>query len=194
MFPTKRTINARLEALEEETTNENPRLEVLPEVMRYNTEPRLTADLMFRGFVVEREPQTDGPGRSMVRLQTTPSMRDVTHAVLWHTEGPTAPKDEIRIAWDDDRREAVLEAADSDVVSETPTLPSDPVVVADGDGWEAVVTADRVVENMILRQAEAETFDYEILGPVPPWIDGTDEYDLVEVDAEPVPYADRRPT
>lgn len=191
MFPTKRSIAARIDALEADITTAGDRLEVLPKSMLYADEPRLTVSLASRGFVVEREPQTDGPADPMVRLQTTPSLREVSQAVLWHTEGPTAVSDDVRIAWDDDRLAEILAAADAEVVHDVPDLPDERVVVAEGEGWEAVAPADRVVETMILRRSAAENADYEIRGPVPPWVDGADEYDLVEVDADPVPYADR---
>lgn len=45
-----------------------------------------------------------------------------------------------------------------------------------------------------MKRSEAERWGYDILGPAPPWIDGTDDIDLVAVDAEPVPVDERRPT
>ncbi|WP_306052031.1 hypothetical protein [Natronococcus wangiae] len=42
--------------------------------------------------------------------------------------------------------------------------------VVEGKGWEAVALTDRVVENMIMKRADTERHDDEILGSVASWI------------------------
>lgn len=66
-----------------------------------------------------------------------------------------------------------------------PTIPPDPVVVNEGDGWQAVVPSDRVITNMVHRRGDAEYHGFGILGPVELPTADADEYDLVETDADP---------
>ena len=198
----KRNIKNRIEALEkrlndleDQVTAEGDRLEMLAGYgFMYADEPALTDYLVSLGFVVEREEQVHGNGYEDVMVHTTPSASDVFHSVLWHYDGPTAPRDDLRIAWDDNRLKAVLANAEYPVEHNTPEFPDDLVIVDEGDGWRAVALADHAVENMVLKRSTAENYGYDIIGSVPSRIDDADEYDLVEVDAEPVPYADRRPT
>jgi len=195
MRPTRRNLEKRLGDLEDQVTAEGDRLEMLGGyALMYAGEPTLSDYLVSLGFVVEREEREHGNGHEDVVVYTTPSASDVFHSVLWHYDGPTAPRDDLRIAWDDDRLEAVLADAEYPAEYDPPELPDDPVVVDEGDGWRAVTPAEYVVENMVLKRSAAENYGYDILGPVPSRIDEGDEHDLVEVDADPVPYADRRPT
>lgn len=64
--------------------------------------------------------------------------------------------------------------AELDVPAET-----ERIVVAEGEGWVAVVPSDRVITNTGERRGGAEYHGHEILGPVRiPLADGAD-YDLV---------------
>ncbi|MFC7155181.1 hypothetical protein ACFQPA_06895 [Halomarina halobia] len=191
----KRTLEQRLGELEGQVTTEGDRLETLAgDALMYADEPALTDYLVSLGFVVEREERVHSTGHEDVMVHTTPSASDVFHSVRWHSDGPTTPHDACRIAWADDRLEAVLATAEHPVEYDTPELPIDSVTVDEGDGWRAIAPAGHVVENMVLRRSAAENYGYKILGPVPSRIADADELDLVEVDAVPVPYADRRPT
>jgi hypothetical protein len=58
----------------------------------------------------------------------------------------------VQIVWDADRLEEVIENADHPVKYEPSDLPDDPAVVVGGDGWEAVVPVDRVIENSIMKR------------------------------------------
>lgn len=195
MRPTRRNLEKRLDDLEDQVTAEGDRLEMLAGYgLMYADEPALTDYLVSLGFVVEREERVHGNGHEDVMVHTTPSGSDVFHSVLWHHDGLTAPRDDLRIVWDDRRLEAVLANAEYPVEHEAPELPDDPVIVDEGDGWKAVAPADHVVENMVLKRSAAENYGYDILGPVPPRIAAAAEHDLVEVDAEPTPYTERRPT
>jgi len=195
MRPTRRKLEKRLGDLEDQVTTEGDRLEMLGGYgLMYADEPALSDYLFSLGYVVEREERVHGNGHEDVVVHTTPSASDVFHSVLWHYDGPTAPRDDLRIAWDDDRFEAVLADAEYSAEHDTPELPDDPVVVDEGDGWRAIAPAECVVENMVLKRSAAENYGYNILGPVPSRIDDAGEHDLVEVDADPVPYANRRPT
>lgn len=195
MRPTRRNLEKRLGDLEDQVTTEGDRLEMLAGYgLMHADEPALTNYLVSLGFVVECEERVHGNGHEDVMVHTTPSASDVFHSVLWHYDGPTAPRDDLRIAWDDDRLEAVVANADHPVEHDTPKFPDDPVVVDEGDGWRVLAPTEHAVENMVLKRSAAENYGYDILGPVPSRIDDADEHDLVEVDADPVPYADRRPT
>lgn len=195
MRPTRRNLEKRLDDLEDQVTAEGDRLEMLAGYgLMYADEPALTDYLVSLGFVVEREERVHGNGHEDVMVHTTPSGSDVFHSVLWHHDGLTAPRDDLRIVWDDRRLEAVLANAEYPVEHEAPELPDDPVIVDEGDGWKAVAPADHLVENMVLKRSAAENYGYDILGPVPSRIAAAAEHDLVEVDAEPTPYTERRPT
>ena len=195
MRPTRRNLEKRLNELEDQVTAEGDRFEMLTGyAFMYADEPALTDYLVSLEFVVECEEQVYGNGHEDVLVHTTPSASDVFHSVLWHYDGSTAPRDDLRIAWDDDHLEAVLANAEHPVEHDTPEFSADPVVGDEGDGWRVVAPADHVVENMVLKRSATENYGYDILGSVPSRIDDVDEYDLVEVDADPVPYADRRPT
>lgn len=190
---TKRSIEKRIEHLEEGLAIEKDRLELLVGPgLWYGPEPELTNLLISRGFVVEREDQVHKKRHQHVQLHTIPSAFNVFQSILWHYDGPTAAQDDVRVMWEDAHREQVVSNATYPVEYSDPDLPDNPIVVDEGDGWMAVAPADRVVENMVLRRSAAEQYGYEIRDPVPSWIDDADEYDLVEVDADPVPYGDRR--
>jgi hypothetical protein len=186
---TKRELKRDLEEIAD-TTTDTP-TELIAEMPLWMAdEPELSEHLSTRGFVVEREERVHDNGYRDVLLHTTPSANDVFHQIAWHWGGPTAPKEAVRVRFDETRREAVLEAAEYPVVYEQPSLPEEPVTVVEGDGWEAVAEADLVAENMVLRRSTAKQAGYEIIGEAPP-IPDRDTYDLVEVDAPAVPYSER---
>lgn len=95
----------------------------------------------------------------------------------------------MRIVWEDERLEEVLADAKYPTEHAEPDVPVDPLVV--DEDWRAVVSADRVITNMVQRRADAEYHRFEILGPVERPVEDADEYDLVEVDADP--DKDRQP-
>lgn len=192
---TKRRIERKLKTLEEaaaaESENEKERLEIHPALLLCKPEPELTDLLRSRGFVVEREEQIHGNGTEDVVLHTTPSVRDVFQEVSWHHAGPTAVPDDVRIVWEDDYLEQVLADAEYPTEYGEPEVPAAPFVVDEGDGWQAVVPSDRVVTQMVHRRCGAEYHGLDILGPVELPVADADEYDLVEVDADP--DEDRQP-
>lgn len=191
---TKRSLERRLEAVEENVTSEKDRLKIhFGNGFMYETEPKLTIALRSRGFVIEREERVHENGNEDVRLHTTPSTPDVFSAISWHHGGPTANHNDVRIIWEDERLEQVLadatyatEYAESDVPAGVDTT-----VVTEGEGWKAVVRADRVITNMVHRRSDAEYHGFEILGPVELPLSDNEKYDLVEVNADP--DADRQP-
>lgn len=189
---TKREIRRRLEALEERTADADERLEILsgPSLMMA-TEPHLSAPLAAQGFVVEREERTHGNGHGNVLVYATPAAGDLRHSLLWHYPGPTAPREDLCILRDDDRHAQICAESDHPLTFERPDPPSDPVVIEDGDGWRAVVPGDRAIESMILRRGSAERSSHDIRGPVELPIANADEYDLVVLDADPIPYGER---
>lgn len=92
---TKREIERRLEALEEEaaTENETGRMEFhVDNGLMYEPEPELTNALRALGFVVEREEQGE-----IVMLYTTPSTGDLFPTISWHHDGPTVAPNAVRI-------------------------------------------------------------------------------------------------
>lgn len=182
---TKRDIEARLEAIEERRTDDERMEWLIGPMMWFESEPRITDYLASRGFVVERGERHHDTGASDVRIQTTPPAADVLLGILWHYPGPTAPRDAVRIHWEDSRREQVVAEAEHPVEYSQPEPPADPVVVAEGDGWRAVAPEECVVEHLVCRRSAAAKTDHEILGSVPSAIEDADEYDLVEVDADP---------
>lgn len=188
---TKRDIERRLEALEQETASEDDdedeteRLEFHFGVYMYEPEPQLTKALQELGFVVEREEKGTKDGEGGIILHTTPSATDVFGEVSWSRPGLTAVVGDIRIVWDDERREEVLANAEYPTAYGEATVPADPVVVDEGDGWKAVVPSDRVITRMVHRRNDAEYHGFEILGPVELPLQDAAEYDLVEVDADP---------
>lgn len=95
---TKRDIERKLEALKQEIASETEkeRLEIYPAGLMCEPEPELTNVFSERGFVVERE-RIRTREHETVRLHTTPSAADILHAVSWHTAGPTAVPDDVRI-------------------------------------------------------------------------------------------------
>ena len=153
----------------------------------WGEEPELTEYLASRGFVVEREERS----HPMVLLHSTPDASDVFHSVTWHHPGPTTPDDAVRIRWDADAREAAVDTAEYPVEYDAPVLPEEPITVVEGDGWNAVAEADLVAENMVDRRSRAEREGLEILGEAPP-VPGHEKNDLVEIDADPVRYGERR--
>lgn len=194
MIPTKRNLSVRLEELEQGLIDQDGRLELLDGPgIEYRSEPDLTDDLVSAGFVVEREERVHNNGNEDVVLYTTPSAFEVFYAVLWHYPGPTAPRDDVCIAWEDDRLEQVLDSAEYPIAYTPPDCPANASIVVEGDGWRAIAPTERVIENMVLRRSSAESYGYKIIGPVGVPIENSREYDFVEVDADPVPYVDRRP-
>lgn len=75
---------------------------------------------------------------------------------------------DVRIVWEDERLEEVLADAEYPTEHAESDVLADPFVV--DEGWRAVMSADRVITNTVQRRADAED---------------ADEYDLVEVDADP---------
>lgn len=192
MMPTKRSIKRAIEALKEDAASEpleeagdseDEHLEIIPDVMCTGPAPTVSAFAQHRGFVVER----GEANAAYTPLQTIPSMRAVYTPARWHMPGPTARPAAIQIAWEADRLAAALEAADTPTYEPAP-LPDERVSITSGDGWEAVAPADHVVENMVLSRPEAESWGYPVLGPAPDWVGDN----FVEVDAEPIPYGERR--
>lgn len=183
---TKRNIERRLKALEKTASSKNgkKRIEIYPDGLMCEPEPELTNAFSERGFVVEREQIGAGEHES-VRLHTTPSAADILHMVSWHTAGPTAVPNDVRIVWEAERLEAVLADAAYPVEYADLEAPDNSFVIDDGDGWTAVVPADRVITNLVAQRGIGENHDLEILGPIKLPISGADEYDLVEVDADP---------
>lgn len=97
----------------------------------------------------------------------------------------------MRIVWEDDYLEQVLADAEYPTEYGEPEVPAAPFVVDEGDGWQAVVPSHRVVTQMVHRRCGAEYHGLDILGPVELPVADADEYDLVEVDADP--DGDRQP-
>jgi hypothetical protein len=155
--------------------------------------PELTDYLATRGFVVERKIRTHDNGHQDVVLYPTPGAMDIFNELTWHSPGPTAPNDAIRIEWSDDALEAALDAAEHPVEHNTVELPADPVTVTEGDGWRAVAARELVAENMVDRRSRAEQQGLKILGNAPP-VSDREKHDLVELDAEPVAYSKRSNT
>lgn len=85
----------------------------------YEPEPELTDAFQSRGFVVKREERDHGHGNEDVVLHTTLSASDIFHAISWYHAGPTAIADDVRIVWEDKRREQVL--ADASIRRSTPS-------------------------------------------------------------------------
>ena len=187
MVPTKRTIDARLEELERKVGEKRERTEIL---IGYGVsvapEPQLTDYLVSLGFVVEREVRTHSSGYEDVQLHTTPSSPEIFQSICWHSTGRTALREDIRIMWEEDSREAILADADYPARYIEPDYPDGPIVVEEGDGWMAVVPQDRVIKNTVTRRSTAERQGYEIIRSVPSWVPDADEYDLVEVSTETV--------
>jgi len=193
MTPTKRSIEARLEDLERKVDERNERWELhFGPGMMMAPEPQLTDYLVSLGFVVEREVRNHSNGHEDVVLRTIPDAIGLFNTVLWHYEGPTVHRDDVRIMWEDDTLEATLAGVEHHVEHSEPDYPTSWTSVDEGDGWTAVAPTDRVVSNAIVRRSEAESNGHDILRSVPSYIPDADEYDLVEVDMEPLPYADRR--
>ena len=193
MLPTKRTIDARLEELERKVGEKRERWELhFGPGMMTAPEPRLTDYLVSLGFVVDREVRTHSTGHEDVVLRSTPDAIGLFNTVLWHYEGPTVHRDEVRIVWEDDALEATLTGVEHDVEYSEPDYPASWTSVDEGDGWTAVAPTDRVVSNAIVRRSAAKSNGYDILRSVPSYIPDADKHDLVEVDMEPLPYADRR--
>lgn len=184
-------LKRRLDNLEEQVTSEQGRIEALAEMALWHApEPEFTDYLASRGFVVEREERRHDNGHQDVLLHTTPSAADIFHSIVWHHEGPTLPRDEIRILWEDSALETVLSSTEHPAEHE-PQNPDETTVVVEGDGWHAVGPSERVIENMVIRRSTAERHDFEILRSVPSSVEDADEYDLVEVNAELAPYSNR---
>lgn len=186
----KREIERALETLGDAVDDSRTEL-VASMVLWWGEEPELTEYLASRGFVVEREVRTHDNGYQNVLLHATPDVKDVFHSVTWHYPGPTTPNDAVRIRWDDDAREEAVAAAEYPVEYDARPLPEEPITVVEGEGWDAVAEADLVAENMVDRRSKAEREGLEILGEPPP-IPDREKHDLVEIDAEPVAYSDRR--
>ncbi|KAB7514656.1 hypothetical protein DM867_05940 [Halosegnis rubeus] len=188
----RREIRDRTAALEDRTTEAGERLEtVVGGGLMIATEPQLSAPVAAQGFVVEREARTHDTGHEDVVLHTTPSVSELRHSLLWYYPGPTAPREDLRILWADDRHDQVCAAATHPIIFDRPDPPPEPVVIKEGDGWRAVVPAARTIESMILRRGNAERSSHDIRGPVELPIADADEYDLVVLDAAPVPYDER---
>lgn len=196
---TKRELERKLADLEAQKRTDVPedddreRIEACFDGMyMYEPEPDLTNALGSLGFVVERDVQDYANGGA-VRLRTTPSAGDILGTVGWRHDGPTADHNDIRIIWEADRLEQVRADAEHPTVYTEPDVPdaADRTVVAEGDGWKAVVPSDRLITNMVQRRSKAESHGFDILGPVELPLEDTDQYDLVEVDA--APDEDRQP-
>lgn len=193
--PTKRDLASDVEDLREDAETPGDRIELVSGmVTARGPAPELTDFFAIRGFLVAREEREFDNGFRDALLHLTPEPADSIYPAAWHWEGPTAPKDALRVRWDSDAREDAIEAAEWPVECTVPDLPADPTVIVDGDGYDVVAPADRTVENRIIRRADAEYHGFDILRSVPSSIPNADEYDLVEVDADPVEYADRIPT
>lgn len=154
-------------------------------MLLYEPEPELTDAFQSRGFVVKREERDHGHGNEDVVLHTTLSASDIFHAISWYQAGPTAVADDVRIVWEDKRREQVLADAEHPTEYAEPEVPEDPFVVVEHDGWRAVVPSDRVITTMIQRRGDAKYHGFEILEPVGLPLEDATECDLVEVDADP---------
>jgi hypothetical protein len=185
----KREIERELETLGDGVNSSRSEL-VAGLFMWSGDEPELTEYLVSRGFAVEREERTHDNGYRDVLLHPTPDVKDVFLSVTWHYDGPTTPNDAVRIRWDDEALEKAVKTAEHPVEYDSPTLPADPVTVAEGEGWAAVAEADMVAENMVDRRSKAEREGLEILGDAPP-VSDREKHDLVEIDGDPVPYAER---
>lgn len=109
-------------------------------------EPELTNVFSERGFVVERE-RIRTSEHETVRLHTTPSAADILHAVSWHTAGPTAVQDDVRIVWEVERLEAVLADAVYPVEYVDPKVPDNPFVIDDGDGYPLFEDTDVMAKH-----------------------------------------------
>ncbi|ADJ13911.1 hypothetical protein [Halalkalicoccus jeotgali] len=190
---TKRQLErklAELEAQNHSTTPEEDDRECLElhfdGLHAYELEPELTDTLSSYGFVVERDVREYANGRTVV-LQTTPSASAVLGAVSWHRDGPTADHNDVRIIWEPDRLEQVRADAEHSTVYVAPDVPDETerTVIAEGDGWTAIVPSDRVITNRVVRRKNAEYHGYEILGPVELPLENAAEYDLVEVTTDP---------
>lgn len=189
---TKRNIERRLEALEAQTADVGDRPEMVADAWLWRgPEPELTDYLATRGFVIEREARHYENGYEDVLLHATPSAGNLRHQLLWHWDGPTAPLDDLRIVWEDTAHDAVLADVAHPVEYSRPGPPDESVTIEAGDGWQAVVPEDRVIDSLVLRRGGAERSPYEIRRPVELPIRNADEYDLVVVDADP--GADRHP-
>ena len=98
MVPTKRTIDARLEELERKVGEKRERTEILSgPAITTAPEPQLTDYLVSLGFVVEQEVRTHSSGYEDVVLRSTPDAIELFNTVLWHYEGPTVHRDDVRI-------------------------------------------------------------------------------------------------
>lgn len=188
---TKRELECRLATLEAQNRTDAPedddreRTELYSDgLYMQGPEPELTDALRSCGFVVERDVRDSADG-GIVLLQTTPSTGDVVGAVSWYRDGPTAGLTDIRIVWEADRLEQVRADAEHPTVYAEPDVPAETerTVIDEGEGWMAVVPSDRVITNPVERRCDAEYHGHEILGPVE--LPLADEYDLVEVDADP---------
>ena len=68
----------------------------------------LTERFVAAGHVVERAPRS----QDTVTLRLTPEHRDVYSSLGWAAPGPTAPRRQVRIRWDDpEAREATIAPA-----------------------------------------------------------------------------------
>lgn len=187
-------LQDRLDAVERAVDGPETRTELIADMALWSgEEPELTEYLTTRGFVVEREVRKHDNGYQDVLLHTTPSAKDVFYSATWHYGGPTTPNDAVRMRWGTDALEDALDAVEHPVRHEEPELPDDPVTVVDGDGWDAVAEAELVAERMVDRRSRAEREGWDIIGDAPP-IPDREKYDLVEIDADPVVYSDRRRT
>ena len=198
---TKRELERRLADLEAQNRTAGPadddpeRIELYFDgLYMYEPEPELTDALGSRGFVVERDVQDDADSGTVL-LETVPSAGDVLGAVSWHRDGPTADLNDVRIVWEADRLEEVRADAEHPTVYAEPDVPAETerTVIDEGEGWAAVVPSDRVITNTVERRGNAEHRGHEILGPVELPLADADEYDLVEVDADPDEDCQRSP-
>lgn len=195
---TKRELERKLADLEAQNRTDAPedddreRIELCFDgLYMYEPEPELTDALGSCGFVVERDVRDYADG-GMVLLQTTPSAGDISGAVSWHRDGPTADLNDVRIVWEADRLKQVRTDAEHPTVYAEPDVPAETerTVIDEGEGWVAVVLSDRVITNTVERRGNAEHRGHEILGPVELPVADADEYDLVEVEVDADPDED----
>lgn len=99
-------------------------------------------------------------------IHETPSVVDTMHQLLWCKPGPTASFEDVRIVWEDEAREAVVADAAHPVAYTQVACPDDPVTIETGDGWRAVVPADRAIESMVLLRGQVDRIPYDIRRPV----------------------------